>query len=411
MYEYIIIGAGVTGITLCKKFREAGISNILVLEAESKAGGLCRTEEIEGHRLDIGGGHFFHTKYPEVFDYVFSHLAKDEFRYYERVSKIELEGTTIDYPVESNIWQLPMEQKIRYLISVVRNGESQNKPEPRNYEEWVRWKLGDEICDNYMIPYNEKLWGVKLSQMDCDWLYKIPQVNVEEVLKYSLERKADVNKFPAHIFFYYPAEGGFQRIVDALATDEKEFIRFNTKAVSLRNEEGKWIVNHELEAKHVINTVPWNGLYEALGEPCELADDFAKIIFNRLKISLYEKSYNHDWHWRYIPDIKKTFHREFYIHNFAADSKENGVYLESNLERYRQRPLEYEGKLLYETETGAAYPIPVLGHEKAIKHILEYYAPKNLFGVGRWGQHQYQNADVSMYEAMKFVEKRVELDC
>ena len=37
MYEYIIIGAGVTGITLCKKFREAGISDVLVLEASGRA--------------------------------------------------------------------------------------------------------------------------------------------------------------------------------------------------------------------------------------------------------------------------------------------------------------------------------------------------------------------------------------
>ena len=38
MYEYIIIGAGITGLTLCKKFREAGISDVLVLEADSKVG-------------------------------------------------------------------------------------------------------------------------------------------------------------------------------------------------------------------------------------------------------------------------------------------------------------------------------------------------------------------------------------
>lgn len=31
MFEYIIIGAGVTGLTLCKKLREKGIDNILVL--------------------------------------------------------------------------------------------------------------------------------------------------------------------------------------------------------------------------------------------------------------------------------------------------------------------------------------------------------------------------------------------
>ena len=409
MYEYIIIGAGITGLTLCKKFREAGISDVLVLEADSKVGGLCRTEEIEGHQLDVGGGHFFHTKYLEVFEYVFSHLPEKEFNYYKRVSKIALEGTTIDYPVESNLWQLPIDQQIKYLISVVRNGEAQGKPEPENYEEWVRWKLGDEICDNYMIPYNEKLWGVKLAQMDCDWLYKIPQVNVEEVLKYSLQREADVNKFPAHIHFYYPIKGGFQRIVDALAEDEMGYVHLDTRVISLEHQDNHWIVNKEFKSKYVVNTVPWCSLYNALGEPTELSADFEKIKYNRLMISLYEKEYDHDRHWRYIPDGQKTYHREFYIHNFASDSKENGVYLESNLDRYRQRLLEYEGKLIFETQTKAAYPIPVIGHEAAIKHILGYYEPKGLFGVGRWGQHQYQNADVSMHEAMKFVEKRREL--
>lgn len=406
MYEYIIIGAGITGVTLCKKFREAGISNILVLEAEDRPGGLCRTEEIDGHQLDTGGGHFFHTKYPEVFQYVFSHLPENEFRYYKRVSKIALGGVTIDYPVESNIWQLPLKQQISYLISVIRNGESQNKPEPENYEEWVRWKLGDAICDNYMIPYNEKLWGVKLNEMDCDWLYKIPQVNVEEVLKYSLERQADVNKFPAHIHFYYPKKGGFQKIVDALAEDEKPFIQLKTCVEKLKYQDNRWIINNQWEAKHVVNTVPWNSLYNALGEPAELSAYFQKIQYNRLMISLYEKEYSHDWHWRYIPDAGTTYHREFYIHNFAEASKENGVYLESNLKRYMENPLQYDGKLIYEVRTGAAYPIPVIGHKNAIKNILEYYKPKNLFGVGRWGQHQYQNADVSMYEAMKFVKDR-----
>lgn len=409
MYDYIIIGGGITGITLCNKLKENGIYNILVMEEEDRLGGLCKSLEIDGHNLDTGGGHFFHTKYEEIFDYVFSYMPKDEFNYYLRVSKIELENQTIDYPIESNIWQLPLEKQLSYLISIVRNGEALEQPEPRNYEEWIRWKLGNMICDNYMVPYNEKLWGISPEEMDIDWLYKIPQINVEEAMKYSLKREADVNKFPAHIHFYYPKRGGVQRIIDALAYDMKENVLLNSKVSNLKYADGYWIVNKEFQAKKVINTTPWNDLYFALEDvPAELEQSFRKICYNRIVVSLYEKEYTHDWHWRYIPDMQKLFHREFFIHNFSENSKDNGIYLETNLKRYLGRgKINYDGKLLYEEITKAAYPIPVIGHAEAIKNILLYYKAKGLYGVGRWGQHEYQNADVSMHEAFQFVKEQL----
>lgn len=403
MFDYIIIGAGITGITLCKKLREKGITNIKVLEKNENPGGLCRTVNKEGHVLDIGGGHFFHTKHQEVFDYVFRYLPESEFNYYERVSKIELGNETIDYPIESNVWQLAENEQIAYLISIIRNGESQGKREPENYEEWIRWKLGDKICNEYMEPYNRKLWGVEPEQMDVDWLYKIPRVNVTEILQYCLEKKQDVNKFPAHIHFFYPKKGGFQRIFDALEKDEDTFIECGVKVSDIQRRDNHWIINGHYEAENIINTAPWNDLYDALGRPDELKKDFDKICYNRLVISLYEKDYTHNWHWRYIPDINKQYHREFYIHNFAEDSKDNGIYTETNIERYTSGNM-YDGCRPFENyETDAAYPIPVIGHTEAIRHILEYYYPMKLYGVGRWGQHEYQNADVSMYEAMKFV--------
>ena len=183
MLDFVIIGGGITGITLTKQLRLDGY-NVLCLEAKKNAGGLCRTENIDGHILDIGGGHFFHTKYKEVFDFVFNYIPESEFNFIPRVSKIRIGENTIDYPLESNLWQLPMDKQILYLISVIRNGEALGMPEPKNYEEWIRWKLGNLICDNYMLPYNTKLWGVKPSEMDIDWLYKIPRVNVTEILKY-----------------------------------------------------------------------------------------------------------------------------------------------------------------------------------------------------------------------------------
>ena len=405
IYDYLIIGAGVTGITLCKKLKERGINNVIVLEGAPQPGGLCTTKNINGHQLDIGGGHFFHTKHQEVFDYVFKYMPESEFNFIPRVSKLKMGETTIDYPLESNLWQLPLDEQIDYLISVVRNGESQGRPEPKNYEEWIRWKLGDKICDNYMIPYNKKLWGVEPNEMDVDWLYKIPRVDVKEVLKYSLEHKQDKSKFPAHINFYYPKQGGFQRIFDALYADEAKNVVCNQRVTSIkRTDDNLWLVNGTYLAKNVINTAPWNDLFDALGKPEHLAKDFEKIRYNRIVVSLYEKDINVDWHWRYVPDIDRNYHREFYIHNFAADSRPDGMYIETNVKRFNGDEKCVGGRAIEHFETAAAYPIPLIGNANAIKNILDYYRPMNLFGVGRWGQHQYQNADVSMFEAMKFVE-------
>ena len=64
-YDYIVLGAGITGLTLLKKLKEKGYNNILGIEREKEAGGLCRTFYVEGHACDIGG-HFFQTKFPEV---------------------------------------------------------------------------------------------------------------------------------------------------------------------------------------------------------------------------------------------------------------------------------------------------------------------------------------------------------
>ena len=323
--------------------------------------------------------------------------------YMARVSKVKLGNSTIDYPIESNLWQLPMKEQVEFLQSVIRNGESSGMLEPQNYEEWIRWKLGDKICDEYMLPYNTKLWGVKPSEMDIDWLYKIPRVNVGEILQYALQKKQDVNKFPAHIHFYYPKSGGFQAIFDALYEDEKDNVILNEKVTSLNYNKGIWHINGKYDAKNVINTTPWNDLYPALGSPKALSRQFSKIQYNRIYVTLYRTEYQHDWHWRYVPELDREYHREFYIPNFAFDSKPGGVYVETNAKRYTGMELFDGQQAIYSAETAAAYPIPVIGHKKAIYEILSYYEPYHLYGVGRWGQHEYQNADVSMYEAIRFV--------
>ena len=54
--KYLILGAGPSGLTLANALYQKGERSILLLEKENEAGGLCRSKDVDGWALDIGGG-------------------------------------------------------------------------------------------------------------------------------------------------------------------------------------------------------------------------------------------------------------------------------------------------------------------------------------------------------------------
>ena len=57
-YDYLILGAGPAGLTFANLLqKKAPDKTYLVLEKEDTAGGLCRSRNVDGSALDIGGGH------------------------------------------------------------------------------------------------------------------------------------------------------------------------------------------------------------------------------------------------------------------------------------------------------------------------------------------------------------------
>lgn len=57
-YKCIILGAGSAGLSFANRLLEKGEEDFIILEKEKNAGGLCRSVEVDGSALDIGGGHF-----------------------------------------------------------------------------------------------------------------------------------------------------------------------------------------------------------------------------------------------------------------------------------------------------------------------------------------------------------------
>ncbi len=72
--KYLILGAGPAGLTFANMLKRKGEESFLILEKEKEAGGLCRSAEVDGSPLDIGGGHFLDVRRPKVCEFLFDFL-------------------------------------------------------------------------------------------------------------------------------------------------------------------------------------------------------------------------------------------------------------------------------------------------------------------------------------------------
>jgi protoporphyrinogen oxidase len=412
IYDYVVLGGGMTGIAAGRRLQQLGRENFTVLESESKSGGLCKTVFIDGHYLDIGGGHVLHSKFSEVLEWIFNHIPKEDFNKYNTKVLIDLEGHPVEFPIELNLWQLPTDLQVDYLYSYLNSASKDIKYE--NFESWIRNYLGDKIADNYMIPYNKKLWCMDISRLNTDWLIKIPETDVKLVLKSIIERDSNfTEKVVSHRSFYYPKYGGFQSVFNAIKKPIEDKIELNVNVDTLRydNDTELWHINEKYVTKKIINTVPWTKLDIQI-DGFDFESEFKNLEYLSDVISLWEREpYDHDAHWKYIPGEDVEQHREFYIHNFAPYSKPGGVMTDINRKRWLENDKKWKaGTPLYEHENIYSYPLPTKIYKESIRKILDFSKQYNLYGLGRWGQWQYFNVDQCIKQVLDFFDNEDDFD-
>ena len=156
--KYLILGAGPAGLTVANMLKQKGITDFLVLEREATAGGLCRSVDVDGAPFDIGGGHFLDVRRPKVNEFLFRFMPEDEWDKYVRDSRIVVNGNVINHPIEANIWQMKIEDQVEYLKSIASAGCNTGKKMPEDFVDWIYWKLGSKVAEDYMIPYNQKMF-------------------------------------------------------------------------------------------------------------------------------------------------------------------------------------------------------------------------------------------------------------
>jgi protoporphyrinogen oxidase len=395
--KYLILGAGPSGLSLAAELLKRGESSFLLIEKESEVGGLCRSKVVDGAPLDIGGGHFLDVRRKKVLEFVFEFLPASEWERFHRISKIRTADFEIDYPYEANIWQLPVDDQIKHLMSIANAGSNRESPMPKKFKDWITWKLGDVIADNYMLPYNSKIFAdVDLNELGTYWLYKLPDVSFEDVLRSCFYKKPQ-GKLPAHVEFFYPRAYGYGEVFRRIGEFIGNKILLDTPVETLDID--TLTVNNELQSQMIINTIPWHEIKGGKTIPLQIRRYIDQLKYNSIDIVYRHENHPTDSHWTYFPEEALPYHRILYRHNFISGAP--GYWEEVNSRRIASNELNQVHHNPY------AYPINTIGKPKVVENLLAWAKSRSILGLGRWGEWEHMNSDVAMEKGINLAEALV----
>ena len=218
----IIIGAGPAGLTAAYELLEHTDVQPRVFEATDDVGGIARTVNYKGNRIDIGGHRFF-SRSDRVMDWWQKILplqagdsANENVRitYHnksrdvdvgagvdpeaddrvmlvrERVSRIFFNRRFFDYPVSLS----PNTLKNLGLVETIRIGLSYLKVklgparEERSLEDFFINRFGDRLYRTFFKDYTEKVWGVPCSEIGPEFgAQRVKGLSVTAVIVHALK--------------------------------------------------------------------------------------------------------------------------------------------------------------------------------------------------------------------------------
>ncbi|MEZ0345580.1 MAG: FAD-dependent oxidoreductase [Infirmifilum sp.] len=430
--DFAVLGCGWAGLLLSLRLKEKYPSaKVICIDKDEALGGLLRSELIDGFTFDVGGSHILFSRDQEVLRELLGFLG-DNFVKHERKSFILYNGYKVPYPFENGLFVLPPETRAEMLIgfveALIKNARGDAKVS--NLREWAELFFGKTIAQEYLIPYNEKIWKRSAGDIDSDWLYvpgRLPWPDWRDIVK-SATGVPTVG-YAEQATFYYPLRGGIQSLFNsvlhrALSQGVEVLAGVEVKEV-VKGE--KWLVNRMVEARHVFSTIPLVDLLKALDPPSDIKRAASQLEHNKvIVVGVALRKAAPQEHWIYVPQRDIIFHRYAWISNYSplnAPRGSSSLIAEITLEPAAKVDKEKIEEAVVDglknigvlSETGNelrlvrswahkyGYPVYTRGHAESRKSILEYLSQLGILSVGRWGSWHYWNMDKVLVEVNKLV--------
>ncbi|MBQ3653746.1 MAG: UDP-galactopyranose mutase [Synergistaceae bacterium] len=172
MYDYLVVGSGLTGAIFAHEARKRGKS-VLVIEKRTHIGGNIYTQNINGIHVHSYGPHIFHTNNKFIWEYMNSFA---EFNRFTNTPVANYKGEIYSLPF--NMWTF------NKMWGVITPGQAREKIElqkleagittPQNLEEQAISLVGRDIYERLIKGYTEKQWGRPCSELPAFIIKRLP---------------------------------------------------------------------------------------------------------------------------------------------------------------------------------------------------------------------------------------------
>lgn len=412
----VIIGGGPAGCGAAWALHRAGYENWRLYEATDRLGGISGSvTDQQGFTWDYGA-HLLFGSNPVFFDFIKEMLGGQILRH-QRMNFAFVHGRFIPFPFERNLTMLGTEKCVNCLIDLVRTAPQG----PSNFSEYLLEGFGEAICRDYLIPYNEKLWRTPLETMSLDWLRdRVPSPDMRMAVRNVVRRTIDVQWGP-NATFRYPQIGGSGAPYQTFAERIENHLTLSERIEDIWNGQllTEWARSSD-SYDLLISTIPLPALVSRIGTSSDAMMTSASALraTNVLAVGFgLERPARLDQLGIYIPDPEICFSRLTHLPYLSPalvpggdTARFSSILVEvpyneqyplpddpiercfRDLQSLGQLPVRGREWLLstWSHYIEPAYPVPLLGRDKHLDHILPLLEAQGIYSVGRFGSWRYE---------------------
>jgi len=456
-----VIGAGPAGMAAAHELARGG-AEVEVFEASAFVGGMSRSFDLWGQRVDLGPHRFF-TADPRV-NRLWFEVVGDDYRMVDRLTRIYYQRRFFYYPLRARnaLWNMGLYEASRCTASYLREKlvRSAGANGDDSFESWVVGRFGRRLFEMFFQSYSEKLWGIACDELDADFAaQRIKKFSLGEAVRSALGMSK--NRHATLVDrFAYPVEGTgmvYRRMADRVReaggrvhvnapvrrvlcnrrTWHVQSSHRRTPYETVRVEGVELADGTRHDADRVVSTMPLTLLVQGFDDvPPDVLRAVDQLTYrNTILVYLHVEGtdlFPDQWLYVHSPELASGRITNFrnwvpsicgrstntilaleywcYDHDPAWSEPDDRLIGRADRE-IRRTGLLGEARVLdgHVVRIHRSYPVYRRGYKEHVRRVMQYLAPiSGLSAIGRYGAFKYNNQDHSILTGLLAAENVVD---